>query len=107
MNCQGGFSLALDRWDDGEWILAWSPVVAACLSPPVIIDEGELFSDTIFISGAFPDESATAGFDTAEHSGMYRIRWLSAYRSIEEGQASGASIPEEYRVSNSFQLATP
>lgn len=107
VNCLGGFGLALDRWEGGEWVRAWSPVLRSCLSPAIVIEDGEVFSDTLHVWGALPGTNAGPAFDTADPSGAYRIRWIEAYPSDRDDLGSAHPIPEEYRVSNSFQLTVP
>lgn len=105
-NCHGGFALRLDRWaeDEGEWVVAWSPTLLMCLSPPIVIRAGESFQDTINLFAAHPDRNARPKFRTDEVGGTYRIVWIAASHGYVEGEGRGEPIPLEYRVSNSFIL---
>lgn len=107
VNCAGGFGIALDRLEDGQWIPAWGNVVPACLSPEILIEAGEVFSDTLHVSGGLPGSRNHPQFDRADPSGTYRIRWVQAYAAIEDRLGSGPILLEEYRVSNSFDLSAP
>lgn len=105
-NCRGGFALRLDRWDEdeGEWVMAWSPTLLMCLSPPIVIPAGDVFQDTIRLFAAHPDRNAGPKFESDEVGGTYRIVWIAASHGYVEGEGRGEPIPLEYRVSNPFVL---
>jgi len=33
VNCRGATPQKLEKWDSGEWVYAWSPIMNLCLSP--------------------------------------------------------------------------
>ena len=51
VNCLGGSGLHLEREDRGDWHPAWSPVLLDCLSPPIVIEEDEVWVDTLEVWG--------------------------------------------------------
>jgi hypothetical protein len=96
-NCNGGFSLHLERKDRGVWRTAWSPVLLMCASPAIVINRGSRFADTLHVWGAPPSASAYPQFDTEHPSGTYRIVWDAVSSSLQ-------GIPLTMRVSNEFLL---
>ena len=105
LNCRGGFGLHLERKDAGGWTLAWSPVLLACLSPPIVIDEAEVWVDTLHVVAGLPESNVRPRFDIAEPAGTYRIVWNAAFSSYRpDGPPWGRPLPWAQRVSNSFQL---
>ena len=107
VNCGGSFDIALDRLDGGQWIPAWGSIIPSCLSPEIRIGRGEVFADTLSVRGAPPGSNAYPQFASPDPSGTYRIRWVVAYATVQDGLGVGPPVPEEYRVSNSFELTTP
>lgn len=104
-NCNGGISLQLDRWQGGEWVTAWSPILPLCLSVPIPIEAGGTYRDTVhFIAGyAGSDVYPQLGVDSLE--GTYRIVWLGLLRHYgPDGGSAGAEVPLRYRTSNLFRL---
>jgi hypothetical protein len=94
LNCRGGFGVHLEREDVGGWRLAWSPVLLACLSPPIVIDEAEVWVDTLDVVAGLPGPAGT-----------YRIVWGAAYSSYRpDGPPWGRQLRWAERVSNTFQL---
>ena len=106
VNCRGGFGLHLERDDGGEWHVAWSPVLLACLSPPIVIEEDEVWADTLEVWGAPPGSNWRPRFDVADPAGTYRIVWDAALSSYQDHLPFGAPLPLAERVSNAFQLTT-
>ena len=105
LNCRGRFGLHLEREDAGGWTLAWSPVSLACLSPPIVIDEAEVWVDTLDVVAGIPDSNAWPRFDIADPAGTYRIVWGAAFSSYRpDGPPWGRPLPWAERVSNTFQL---
>jgi hypothetical protein len=107
VNCQGSYGLLLERYDGEKWKPAWSPVIPACLSLPIVIARGETFAASLRVWGARPGQSAHPQFDRADPSGTYRIVWTDALSSYQDHLPFGAEIPLESRMSNSFKLVLP
>ena len=107
LNCRGGFGLHLERQEEGDWAPAWSPVLLACLSPPIVIDEAEVWVDTVEVVAGLPDGNLWPRFDVADPAGTYRIVWGAAFSSYRpDGPPWGRLLPWAERVSNSFELST-
>jgi hypothetical protein len=104
VNCQGGFGVALERWEDGKWKAAWSPVLASCLSPPILIEAGEQYAGVLNVVGALPGTNAAPRFDVADPSGVYRLVWTAALSSFRDEVPFGELIPLAARTSNTFVL---
>ena len=103
-NCNGGFALRLDRLVGEVWETVWSPVIGACLSLPIVIAENEVWSDTLRVFGGAPGCHCLPQFDVADPSGLYRLVWVSAFRSYDFHDASGHPLELRYRFSNTFTL---
>lgn len=100
-NCRGGFALRLEREEGDGWVTAWSPILLMCLSPPIVIDDGVEFVDTLVVSGALPGENAAPAFDVEDPSGTYRIVWEAALSSYDKDDYPfGSQLPLEDRTSN-------
>ncbi len=106
VNCNGVFSAHLERENEGEWKIAWSPVIPLCLSSPIVIDQNTVFHDTLHIWGAPPDSIHHGpNFDLADPSGVYRIVWSTGLTSFDaNAQPFGPMIKLDWRVSNRFTL---
>lgn len=106
VNCNGHFALVLQRLEGEQWVTAWGPVLNDCLSPPIVIAQGEVFADTVHVWGALPGTNAYPRFDVAQPAGVYRILWVDALASFQDHLPFGPQVPEEYRISNRFFLVT-
>ena len=106
VNCNGAYGFHLEKWIDGRWVLAYTPVLPACLSPVIRIDAGSLFPSSIAVFAGFPGTNWHPKFQIADPEGTYRIV-LEALQSYDEsGFPFGTDVPREERVSNEFRLGT-
>ena len=105
-NCRGGFWLHLEREDEGDWHAAWSPFLLLCLSPPIVIEEDEVWVDTLEVWGGLPGGNVWPRFDVADPAGTYRIVWDDALSSYQDHLPFGRPLPLAERMSNTFQLTT-
>ncbi len=105
-NCNGSFGIRLIREQDGEWITAWAPIRPACASPPIVIEPGATFANTLRAWGAPPDSTNWGpNFDLDDPSGTYRIEWSRPHFSYDaNAPSSGTVLPFKARVSNRFSL---
>lgn len=106
VNCNGVFSRYLERENEGEWKIAWSPLIPSCLSSPIAIEENAVFHDTLHVWGAPPDSvNQGPNFDLADPTGVYRIVWGTGLTSFDAyAQPFGPLIKLDWRVSNRFTL---
>ncbi len=104
VNCLGGFALRLERWEGGSWRSVWSPALSACLSDPIVIEPGLVFSDALSVVGALPATSGFPQFDAAPPDGTYRIVWEAALSSYQPQLPFGDPLPRASRTSNPFTL---
>lgn len=104
-NCNGSFRWSLERLEGGRWVRTWSPIVLLCLSSPIVIEDGEVLRDTLWIAaGAFGSNTGPQ-FDRADPSGTYRVVHGAAQSSYNpDGPPFGELLPLEARTSNSFEL---
>lgn len=107
INCAGNFGILLERLDGDEWTPAWGNSVNDCLTPPIVIERGAIYLDTLHVWGAPPGSDWRPRFDQVDPSGSYRMVWATALSSIDEvPYTAGDLIPYEYRISNEFVLTT-
>lgn len=104
VNCRGAFALRLEREVEAVWRTAWGPVLNQCLSPPIVIESGATFVDTLHVWGGPPGSNSYPQFDTDDPSGTYRIVWEAALSSYQDRLPFGPQIPLEARISNRFTL---
>ena len=97
----------LQKWVDGKWVTAYSPVVSLCLGPPVVIAAGETYSYTYRVFASRSPNSIPR-FQVAEIPGQYRLMWhiLGTWTPNGPGPGLGQLLPEEQRVSNTFTIAS-
>jgi len=105
-NCRGSFSIFLQTKEDGEWSYTWSPVLPACLSPPIVIEPGEVYATILDLGGCTSGGSCGPTLDLARvTSAPARIVWGTGLSSYDaDRHPFGELIPLEERVSNSFRL---
>jgi hypothetical protein len=104
VNCNGAFALTLERLEGDQWKVAWGPFLPLCLSPPIVIEAGARFADTLHVWGSPPNQNSAPSFDVADPSGTYRLVWNAALSSFQDRLPFGEPIPLSYRVSNLFTL---
>ena len=104
VNCNGAFALHLERNEGDEWQTAWSPVLPACLGPPIVIAEDEVWRDTVEVRAGLHGSNLFPQFDVADPSGTYRIVWDNALDSFQDRLPFGTPIPLSERISNVFTL---
>ena len=99
-NCNQSAPPGLEKQVDGEWVLAWVPVVNACLSPPIEIPDGFRYSATLGVVGGGPGSNINPQFSVDDLGGMYRLSWWALY-------GSSAELPQPLKVSSEFALDGP
>lgn len=95
-------SAILEKQQGNEWVVAYAPIELGCLSPPFVLEAGDVWRDTLRVRGFLPGQRAGPTFDT-DIEGTYRLR-----RVIYTGTGSSGPGPEpvedELTVSNTFEL---
>lgn len=105
VNCQGYAPPVLEKLVDGEWQLAWAAVTMSCLSPPIVIEPGETYKETLVVYAAEPGTRKAPTFEVAEIEGIYRLVWHGLVHDYDQNRADfGEPLPLEERTSNSFVL---
>lgn len=101
--CQRPSPPVLEKWIDGEWVLAYANPIALCLTiPPYEIGPGETVRHEYRF---FDDLSSRIGFrrlPVEEIPGTYRMVW-EVFGEVDEGVARDP-IPLEHRISNVFTI---
>jgi hypothetical protein len=95
----------IEKVENQGWVMAFAPVVQACLGPPVIIQPGRSYQYTYNVEADLPGGRAWPQFQT-EIPGRYRLVW-SAYRTwTPDGPEPGLGIqlPKSATISNEFEL---
>ena len=105
VNCNGDVSPALQRERGGSWEDAWSPVMNECLSPPVVIPAGGIYSDTLHLIVDRTHRDIYNALSSSNGSRRYRLVWHQALSSFDgNSRPFGRAVPLEQRVSNPFLL---
>lgn len=105
VNCKGHAPPALEKLVDGVWVPAWSAVVPACLSPPIVIESGETYVDTLHVYAGLPETRVAPVFTVREIEGTYRLVWHDLVHDYDPDRPGfGVGLPLEQRVSNTFSL---
>src|SRR5215216_5973964 len=105
INCNGAFTVALERKVREEWRLFWSAIINGCFSPPITIAPGDTLFTPWIVWGAAPAGNAGPAFADTTFDGVYRLVWQNIlFHYDPQRSALGDSVPVRYRVSNDFVL---
>jgi hypothetical protein len=108
VNCNGYVAPFLEqKVAGGEWRMGWGAPENDCLSPPVIIEPGAIFSDTLRVYGFPPGSGNAYPQFSGPVTGIYRLRWNRALTSFQTRAPFGEELPLAQRVSNEFVLRGP
>lgn len=98
-------SMALEMRTDTGWTRVWSSFTPACLSPPIVIDPGDRYRDTLTLHGALPGGRAMPGFESEDLEGLHRLVWGGLQYDFDvETMRRGERLPRELTASNAFRL---
>lgn len=107
VNCSGGTSLRLEQRQGDTWVVAWAPVVLACLSPPIVVAGNSQYRGTVRISDCSFRTNCGPKFLTATIPGQYRLVWDDFLTSFDSSKYPfGKALPLRQRTSNTFTLRT-
>ena len=95
----------LEKWENGEWVTAYAPVVWLCLGPPVIIGAGDVYRYTYRVS-ATRRPNTLPRLAVTQIPGTYRLVWhmLGTWTPHGSEPGLGKELPLEHRVSNTFRI---
>ena len=102
--CAGDTRPLLQVRRNGIWVDAWHPLGIRCEDPPLVIDPGASFADTLTVVGGPPGSNVTPTFVFEDVEGVYRLYWFQARRG-EVAADEPADPDDAWRVSNPFVLA--
>lgn len=103
-NCRGMAPPILQKRVGDEWVLAYVPVVLACLSAPIVIERDHLYSGTLEVR-AWKGDNVAPKFRIAELNGLYRLVWPGPVHDYDDAEPGfGERLPDEHRTSNPFTL---
>jgi hypothetical protein len=106
VNCHGGLSITLEKRVDGVWEVFYRPVLLMCLSPPIEIEAGEVFSTMAPIYGVLPGYNAGPAFASDDLDGEYRLVWTGLVHDYDpSGSGFGDAVGP--LASNPFLLVAP
>lgn len=105
VNCNRIAPPSLEKEEGGQWIHAWSAVVPDCLSPPIVIEPGQTYTDTLRLFAGHPSNNTYPKFEVGDVDGIYRLVWHQVVHDYDEDrQGFGDPLALEERISNAFVL---
>ncbi|HSM07341.1 MAG TPA: hypothetical protein VK858_22120 [Longimicrobiales bacterium] len=107
-NCDGVFSLGLERKTTAGWVRSWSSTLVLCVSAPIVIAPGEAYHDFVTVQAAPPTAYSGMELPLESAPGTYRIVWDRPLVGYDDGAPdSGSILSKEQRVSNAFTMELP
>jgi hypothetical protein len=103
-NCNRTYPVVLEKWNESDWVQAWSGVMMGCVSPPILVGAGEVFADTLKIFAGQDGTQYYPQFTSDPIDGTYRLALARAYWDYDEEDDRGALLPERLRISNEFTI---
>lgn len=107
VNCNGATGFVLERRNGSRWDTMYSPVLPACLSPPIVVEAGASRRDVVRVLAGYPGSNVRPQFSTRDLSGEYRVVWTAFLRSYDPRNGSGTPLPASSATSNRFVLVAP
>jgi hypothetical protein len=95
----------MEKKEGRRWVIAFAPIVQACLGPPQVIEPGKTFEYEYQVEGYEPGSRVMPQFNTAV-PGTYRLVW-DAYETWNGNGPEpglGRQLPLPDRISNQFEL---
>ncbi len=105
VNCNGSTALSLEKQIGDQWVKAWSAIVPACLSQPIIVQPAQEYRDVVHVFGGHPGTMFDPKFSVDPVPGVYRLVWRDVLESFApDARPFGEPIPLNQRTSNRFRL---
>lgn len=104
--CRTPHPPGLEKWQNGAWVRAYSPVVLECLGPPLVIEPGAAYAGTLSIHAGRAGTRQYPQFQVESIPGTYRLVWNVLGNWAPDGPEPGLGtpLPLEQRVSNNFRI---
>ncbi len=103
-NCGGAAGVSLEKWIDGRWQTAWSPVSNACWSKPIVVPAGATWDASIDFFAGYPGGRVSPQLNVDDVPGTYRAVWFGLAKSHSDLLPLLKQLPLEQRISNPFTL---
>jgi len=103
VNCNGATGVALQKRVGPRWVHAWSPVMPACLSGPIVVPPGGSHEFLVHLFDGSREHNTSPRF-TTDIPGTYRLVWYDAQGRYDTGPDASATLPRAARLSNHFTL---
>lgn len=105
VNCNGATGVNLQRQVGDEWVYAWTVMMNACLSPPIVVPPNGEHTARVYLhehSGGvtYPERARMI------ESGTYRVIWTGVLTSSDTN-GRGPELPLEQRVSAPIAIEVP
>lgn len=81
-----------------------SPVLPACLGPPLVVAVGATYDFNVDLVGGDPTSNLAPRYTTTDLNGEYRLLWDGAFSTYDGNTGTGAPVPEASRLSNDFLI---
>jgi hypothetical protein len=108
VNCNGIAPPALEKREGDRWVLAYVPAVPACLSPPIRIEDGDIYQGTLHVDAAVPASPHRQSFEVDDIEGTYRLLWDGVLYDFNPNRFPfGEDVDVELRTSESFFIDDP
>lgn len=101
-NCAGATGIYLQKRTSAGWEIVRSPILPACLSPPIVVATGATYAFSVDLVGGDPGSNLAPQYRTTDLNGEYRLLWDGAFASYDGHSGTGAPLGEAQRVSNAF-----
>jgi hypothetical protein len=105
LNCNGDVSPSLQKWQGGEWVRAWSPIMLLCLSQPIQVAPDAVYEYTLHVFAAPRGSNTLPQFEVPVVDGTYRLVWHAPVHDYHSSPSTPLTL--ENRVSNNFRLRAP
>lgn len=105
VNCNGFSMVFLEKLVNTSWVTVWSPVIPACLSPPIVIKPGAQRATGVYVFAAAKGSRVGAmpiGTDTVP--GIYRLEFQDYVSPYRDTFPFGTVLPLSQRVTNRFRI---